>query len=42
MKNSFVNTCGGTMIINTKHFFSNQFQKKQIIAKIVLCETLLF
>lgn len=42
MKNSFVNTCGGTMIINTKHFFSNQFQKKQIIANIVLCEPLLF
>lgn len=42
MKNSFVNTCGSTMMINTKDFFSNQFQKKQIIANIVLCETLLF
>lgn len=25
-----------------KAFFSNQFQKKQIIANIVLCEPLLF
>lgn len=42
MKTSLVNTCN-TMIINTKHFaqINFKFQKMQIIANIVLYETLL-
>lgn len=30
MKNSFVNTCGGTMIINTKHFFQISFKRSKL------------